>query len=243
MLELISIINHSITITLFVFAMMLIVDYINVVSRGKIRGFIRGRKGFRQYVVSSFLGSTPGCLGAFMSVSFYVHGLISFGALTACMIATSGDEAFVMLTLFPKEAVLLFTLLFILGIFSGWLVDKLAICLNIKTCEECELQEIHHEDRWDCFRLENLKKIYRASKEKIVTLSAMIILFILAVLSIIGPKEFSIEKILLLSTLVFTVFITLISSEHYLKKHILGHLFKKHVWRVFLWTLFALIFV
>ena len=44
----------------------------------------------------------------FFNVSFYVHGLISFGTLTGGMIATSGDEAFVMLALFPKQALLLF---------------------------------------------------------------------------------------------------------------------------------------
>lgn len=35
------------------------------------------------------------------------------------MIATSGDEAFVMLALFPKEAMFLFAVLFILGIIGA----------------------------------------------------------------------------------------------------------------------------
>jgi hypothetical protein len=36
---------------------------------------------WRQYTLSSFLGSTPGCLGAFVNVSLYVHGMIGFGAI------------------------------------------------------------------------------------------------------------------------------------------------------------------
>jgi len=39
-----------------------------------------------------------------MNVSFYVHGLISLGEIVLGMIAASGDETFVMLTLFPREA-------------------------------------------------------------------------------------------------------------------------------------------
>ena len=34
-------------------------------------------------------GATPGCLGAFMNVSLYVHGMISFGAIVGGTIATS----------------------------------------------------------------------------------------------------------------------------------------------------------
>jgi len=89
-------------ISFFVFVMMLILDYFNVFTKGNINNIIKGRKE-RQYLISSFLGSTPGCLGAFLNVSFYVHGLISFGALVGGMIATSGDEAFVMLLYFQNK--------------------------------------------------------------------------------------------------------------------------------------------
>ena len=54
-----------VVITIFVFAMMLLVDYFNVLTKGKMEKAVRGNRG-RQYVVASFLGSTPGCLGAFM---------------------------------------------------------------------------------------------------------------------------------------------------------------------------------
>lgn len=80
MVLVLNVFKQALTITLFVFTMMLILDYFNVISKGKANSLIKGKQ-WRQYTITSFLGSTPGCLGAFLNVSFYVHGLISFGAL------------------------------------------------------------------------------------------------------------------------------------------------------------------
>ena len=124
-------------ITVFVFVMMLLLDFIDAVSKRRLSEIIKGGA-WRQYTLASFLGSTPGCLGAFMNVSLYVHGMISFGAIVGGMIATSGDEAFVMLAQFPGTALVLFLMLFILGIFFAWISDKLVPVLRIVPCESCE---------------------------------------------------------------------------------------------------------
>jgi hypothetical protein len=50
--------------------------------------------------------------------------MVSFGALLAMMIATVGDEAFVMLAMIPGTSLYLFTGLLILAIVSGWITDK-----------------------------------------------------------------------------------------------------------------------
>ena len=113
-----NVFQRALMITLFVFVMMLLLDFVNALSRGKTTLLVRGGA-WRQYLLASFLGATPGCLGAFLNVSFYVHGLIGFGALVGGMIATSGDEAFVMFALFPRDALILFGSLFILGILLG----------------------------------------------------------------------------------------------------------------------------
>ncbi|MEJ2285211.1 MAG: putative manganese transporter, partial [Desulfobacterales bacterium] len=42
---------------------------------------------------------------------------------------------------------------------------------------------------------------------------------------------------------VFVFYIALVVSEHYLHDHIWGHIIKKHIFRVFLWTLGALLFL
>ena len=117
MIVAIDVLKHALIITLFVFTMMVLIDYVNVLTRGHLSLTVRGGQ-WRQYFVASFLGATPGCLGAFLNVSFYVHGLLSFGAITAGMIATSGDEAFVMLAMFPDKVLMLFGVLFVLAIGS-----------------------------------------------------------------------------------------------------------------------------
>jgi len=56
MLELTPIISHAVVITIFVFAMMLLVDYFNVLTKGKMERAVEGGRG-HQYIAASFLGS------------------------------------------------------------------------------------------------------------------------------------------------------------------------------------------
>ena len=240
--ELTSVINHSLMITVFVFVMMLLIDYFNVLTKGKMEKLIKGERR-RQYVVASFLGATPGCLGAFMNVSFYVHGFISFGAIVGGMIATSGDEAFVMLALFPKEALLLFGLLFVLGIIAAWISDKMASFFKIVPCEECKLQKVHDEDECCCFEPAVIKKFPKLCIHRYFALILLFIVLIMAGLGMVGPKVWSWERITLFSLLIITVFIVATVPAHYLEEHIWNHIIKEHLWRVFLWTFFALLFI
>ena len=86
-------------ITSFVFVMMLIIECVNVRTKGDWQYAVR-RSRWLQYLLAGILGATPGCLGAFRVVALYSHNVVSFGALVATMIATSGDETYVMLSLF-----------------------------------------------------------------------------------------------------------------------------------------------
>ena len=74
-MQIISILKHAVMISFFVFVMMLLVDFIEIASTGGMSDIIKGGH-WRQYTLASFLGSTPGCLGAFMNVSLYVHGML-----------------------------------------------------------------------------------------------------------------------------------------------------------------------
>ncbi len=139
-----DVLTHSLQITALVFLMMVLVDWIDVRSRGKVRDWVSGKK-FREYLISAFFGATPGCTGSFLNVSLYIHGFISFGALVGAMIATSGDESFVMFAEFPVVAFWLHVLLFVLGILFGFITDFLVELFNIKTCEECEAHAYHPE--------------------------------------------------------------------------------------------------
>ena len=242
MLELTPIIGHAVVITIFVFAMMLLVDYFNVLTKGKMERAVKGGKG-RQYAVASFLGSTPGCLGAFMNVSFYVHGLISFGAIVGGMIATSGDEAFIMLALFPRDALFLFGLLFVLGIVGAQLADKAASFFKIIPCSECKLQEVHLEEDCHCFEPAILKKFPRLSIPRYITLIFLFAVIVLIGMGIVGPQVWNWQRITFFSLLILVTFIVSTVPDHYLKEHIWDHIMKKHLWRVFLWTFFALLFI
>jgi hypothetical protein len=65
----IQVLRQALIVTFFVFVMMVMIDHINVWSGGRLAIGVRGGQ-WRQYVVASFLGATPGCLGAFLNVSF-----------------------------------------------------------------------------------------------------------------------------------------------------------------------------
>jgi hypothetical protein len=133
---------ESIKITAFVFLMMLVIDFFNVKVKGKLNQ-ITGGVGLKQYIITNFLGATPGCFGSFMNVSLYMHGTVSFGAVTGSMIATSGDEAFVMIAQLGWVALFLFLLLFVLGIIGSYLSDFIVKKLKLEVCINCKMQKFH----------------------------------------------------------------------------------------------------
>ncbi|MBW1737444.1 MAG: hypothetical protein JRJ69_07795 [Deltaproteobacteria bacterium] len=121
MVMLLGVFKQALMITVFVFVMMLLVDFIDMASKGRMSGIIKGGQ-WRQYTLAS---------------SLYVHGMISFGAIVGGMIATSGDEAFVMLAQFPGTALALFVLLFVFGIVFAWISDRMIQMTGITPCESC----------------------------------------------------------------------------------------------------------
>jgi hypothetical protein len=135
--------TESVKVTLFVLAMMVAVDFINVKTKGKLELILQTGNKWKQYVVSSLLGTAPGCLGSFAGVSLYIHGMISIGAITGLMFATAGDEQFIMLAMIPKTALILFGILFLLGIFAGYLTDFFVKKFCIQTCTDCEIKQYH----------------------------------------------------------------------------------------------------
>jgi hypothetical protein len=144
---LLKVVSDTIQITLLVTVMMILVDLINVWTKGKIEAFLKDKAKGTQYVVASLIGTVPGCVGGFTNVSLYLHGLISFGALSGSMISVSGDEAFVMLALFPKWALILFGVLLVAGILGGFITDIIVNKFNIKVCSSCKDLVIHNKER------------------------------------------------------------------------------------------------
>jgi hypothetical protein len=141
-----TVLQETAQVTGLVLLMMVLVDLLNVRTRGGMRSLLRGPSGWRQYLVAPLIAALPGCVGAFSVVSLYQHGMISFGALAGAMLAASGDEAFVMLALFPDRALLLFAALVLLGIPAGWATDRLIRRYRISTCEDCPEVTLHERE-------------------------------------------------------------------------------------------------
>jgi hypothetical protein len=249
--EIISISKHALIITVFVFVMMLLVDFIDTASERRLSALMQGGR-WRQYTLASFLGSTPGCLGAFMNVSLYVHGVITFGAIVGGMIATSGDEAFVMLTQFPGTALVLFGLLFVTGIFFAWLSDKLIQLFGIVPCEACREGYCDHcltesENTLsigDILRPGNLlTNLQTLSFTRFLLLTLIGSFLFLVATGRLGPSSWSWKRTTFVCLSLCALYVALIASEHYLHEHIWGHIIKNHLFRVFLWSLGALLFV
>ena len=136
----IDILRNSVLITGLVVVMMMMIESLNIESRGMLFKGLRKTK-VGQVVVAALLGSVPGCMGGFATVSLYTHRLFSFGALVAMMIASSGDEAFVMLAMIPDKALVIFAALFVIAVIAGVVVDRI---YDRKHKAHCDKHE--HED-------------------------------------------------------------------------------------------------
>ncbi|MCF0207650.1 MAG: hypothetical protein HUK15_09505, partial [Bacteroidales bacterium] len=116
--------SNAMMITSFVVIMMTLIEYVNVWTNGKFINSLN-KNIYVQALVGTFLGVIPGCMGTFTAVSLYTHKALSLGALVACLIATSGDESFVMLATMPKQALMVFGISAVIAIIVSIVVDKL----------------------------------------------------------------------------------------------------------------------
>jgi hypothetical protein len=220
--------------------MMLLIEYINVQTRGSWQENLKNNR-WSQYVLAVVLGATPGCLGAFTVVSLYSHRVVTLGALVAAMIATSGDEAYVMLSLFPGKTVLLTLILIFVALITGYLTD-IFIKNPQRLLQKMDHKfEIHEHELCDCLnRQVIIKQLKNLSLER-GALFLLLSVFMIGFLgSIIGPAAWNWVKITYVISFAFALFIILTVPEHFLEEHLWGHIFKKHLLRIFLWTFGAL---
>jgi len=237
----IGITKHALMITSFVFVMMLLIEYINVLTGGRWQKRL-ANKVWGQYILASFLGIVPGCLGAFIVVAMYSHGILTLGAVVAAMVATSGDEAYVMLAMIPKQAFLITGVLFAVGIMAGILTDIFINRSAIGTAQCCEKLEVHDIESCNCFPRGMILQQWKECSPSRGILAFVLILFILAFFSgEVGPTTWDWVRITLLVVSSIALFIVVTVPDHFLMEHLWQHVVKKHVPQVFLWTLGALI--
>lgn len=179
----IDVLRNTILITGLVLIMMLMIEYFNIKSHGKWFNKLQ-QSSFNQVIFGSLLGLVPGCIGGFAAVSLFTHKMISFGALTAMMISSSGDEAFVMLAIMPGTALILFAILFVIAIVSGLLADKF-IFKKSKAMYCSQNYEIHdHQDDSIAspLKLASYKEAFKKPSKERILLLVGISLFIIAII-------------------------------------------------------------
>jgi hypothetical protein len=255
--------RNSVLITGMVTVMMLMIEYINIQSQGKWFTRLRASRS-GQVLLGTALGLIPGCMGGFAAVSLYTHRLLGLGALVAAMIASSGDEAFIMLAAIPKETLLLMLILGVVAIATGLIInlfhkDK----VDPEACPqdfEVHLCDEHHHDEEghcapdaDCPHA-SLRNMRHPSWQRIVLLlgvAAFIVALAFGLLeheheheaeeAVAHASEFNILdeywlNLLFAACSLFVLWFIMTAKEHFIKEHLWDHVVKKHLLKVFCWT-------
>ncbi|MFO7691508.1 MAG: putative manganese transporter [Vicinamibacterales bacterium] len=234
----VAILWNAITVTGFVLVMMLLVEFLNVATRGVVRQRLQKSGGRFPAVL---IGTVPGCFGAFTNVTLYVHGTVSFGALAGSMIAASGDEAFVMLALFPGRALILFGVLFASGLAVAWIVDRLfgmrfyrqANCASGLTLHDEEAKAFHPL-RWPAGGVSwSLERV-------LLTGGLLAFALSLGAGAVAADAPAWMRALLVVLGLLLAGFVV-VAPSHFVREHLIRHVVREHAPRIFLWTFGALV--
>jgi hypothetical protein len=235
-----EIFRQAFLITGFVFVMMLVVEYVNVLTSGRWLEKIASGT-FSQYFLCAILGAVPGCLGSFAVVAMYSHRVISLGAVIAAMVATAGDASFVMFSLVPQQALALHGLLLALAVPAGIFADLALGRRLTRQAGPCSGLELHAAAKCDCFPYGRILNQWRRCSPVRGVLAAGLTLFFLAVLfGGTGHGEWDWVRWTMLAAAAMALFITAVVPDHFLEEHLFAHIARKHVPRIFFWTLGAL---
>ena len=252
-----SAIQQTLLVTGFVLSMMMLIEFINVLTHGTWIQKLR-EKPIRQVLLGTILGMTPGCFGTFTVVSLYTHKMLSFGALVATLIATSGDETFMMLAMIPKEALIIIFGVGLIGFLSGIIIDKIRkpTTVEIDSNKGFAYHSKHEHDGSHSKMRLSFKNITFSWKRVV---SVLLFVFF-AISPFVGLVVHEHECIPGLPHhhhhhgidwvgIMFSFFATcsaiiaLLSSEHFIGAHIWHHLIKKHLLKIFLWTFGTVILI
>lgn len=248
---LLEVLLNSILVTGLVVVMMMLIECFNVMSDGRLVKAV-SRSGPVQVIVSALLGAVPGCMGGFAVVSMYTHGMVSIGALIAMMIASSGDEAFVMLAMIPKQAVLITVGLTVLAILTGIVIDRFFKPKGrIRCCNENFA--VHSADSIKGERHFNWKRLC-------IILGVSLFLAALcmgllehehhhegpeAVYMLGGINLLSEDwmNVMFAALGLFVLVLAVVASDHFVEEHLWHHVICEHLPRIFLWTAGTLVVI
>lgn len=233
-----DVLKGAILISGLITIMMMMIECLNIESKGK---FFEGLRSSRLggILVGALLGIIPGCMGGFATVSLYTHRLVSFGALIAMMVATCGDESFLMLATIPGQAVKIFALLFGIAVVAGIVTDLFVHKDDRMHCKE--EYEFHHED-------EHPHREGRHAGWKRILMAVGVALFIAGLATgFLGDGEeaestglsllnedwmnlmFAALSLVVLGVIIF-------GSDHFIEEHLWHHIVTRHLPVTFAWT-------
>lgn len=261
----VSIIKQTIMITSFVLVMMLIIEYINVQSQGKwARPF--KQKGWLQILAAAMLGIIPGCLGTYTAVSLYAHKIFGFAGLVTTMIATSGDEAFFMISIIPGESIILFISIFLIAVITGSILYAFMRNRTLMKLPENHLKVHTHDENCQCFAPRAIGNHLRNISFQRAILISGLVLFIFGLLvgefghshdfeNLLNPaghdhfhehahegeSHWNWITVSFLIVSLISLFIIISVNDHFIEEHLWKHIIKKHFLKIFLWTLAALL--
>lgn len=174
--EILEILKNSVYITGLVIIMMLIIEYINVATKGHKFDNLQ-KSPSKQILLGAALGLIPGCMGGFVAVSLFSQNIFNFGGLIAAMISDTGDETFVMFAAMPGYAVVIKAATFILAVMAGFAVNyfmvkkggaKAYFDHNLEIHNSCEH---HHSEKATAGIKYNLKHL---SKTRLIILAGIL---------------------------------------------------------------------
>ncbi|KAF0130537.1 MAG: hypothetical protein FD155_1347 [Bacteroidetes bacterium] len=268
-----TMLQQTFIITTFVMGMMIIIEYINIQTRGLWSLQIQ-HSPFLQIILGTLMGIIPGCLGSYTMVSLYIHRVVMFPAIVATMIATSGDEAFIMFSLFPEDAFKLHIFLLLIAIVSGVIVHFTVKnkFIGLKGHGDLPL----HNPNEECHpfhpssSIENIRNLSFTRALLIAGVAGILILLFSGVIdgshhlnTLMGGSvdlehdhshavdghehdhsgEADWIRYSLIGIFTVIMFIIVSTKEHFLQEHLWQHIIRKHFAKIFLWTLGVLIVI
>lgn len=244
MLELLlDVVKESLVVAGMVFAIMVLIEYINVLTHGIWQKYITDNK-WKQYLIGALLGAIPGCLGSYMAVAMFSHRLFSLGAIITTMISTTGDETYLMLALFPEKTFILIGILVVIGIVAGYLTDRF-MNPNILGKEFSEKNlPIHQNEKCTTYNFKELKNnILHPSKLRLI-ISLSFTLLLLGVVYSFFMKEAEIWMFVTVAIASVVVLLIILSvPKHFIEEHVYNHIIKVHLPKILLWTFLILLFI
>ena len=254
--------RQSLMITSFVMVMMLIIEFVNVYTKGRFSYSFK-KNAVLQVFMAALLGIIPGCLGTYAVVSLFTHNVIGLGGLVAAMIATSGDETFLMFSMFPGTALKIMIMLYIVAVITGLIINFFQKKRSIAETSVIGFSVHKDELKKECLSISwnSITNNFRFITFRRAVLLVALIFFISGILlgefaHFHGHTELSGShaghephggsswvSITFLILSVIALFITFFATNHFLEHHLWDHILKVHFLRIFLWTFGTLVII